>query len=167
MIHGLVPPYLSLLLPPLVGENSRYSLRNSDHYQNIKSKSQLYYNLFLPSAIREWNSLDASVKSSQSVTSLKKSLYKWKLVPSYYYHGNRKSQMLHTRIRTNCSSLNFYLYRKKHYTKQILHMWCSRGHTTFLFHLPAIRCHSKGHARYDIKIYCSNPGYFAFWRNNT
>ena len=112
MIHGLVPPYLSLLLPPLVGENSRYPLRNSDHYQNIKSKSQLYYNSFLPSAIREWNSLDASVKSSQSVTSLKKSLSKRKLVPSYYYHGNRKSQMLHTRIRTNCSSLNFYLYRK-------------------------------------------------------
>ena len=112
MIHGLVPPYLSLLLPPLVGENSRYPLRNSDHYQNIKSKSQLYYNSFLPSAIREWNSLDASVKSSQSVTSLKKSLSKRKLVPSYYYHGNRKSQILHTRIRTNCSSLNFYLYRK-------------------------------------------------------
>ena len=83
MIHGLVPPYLSLLLPPLVGENSRYPLRNSDHYQSIKSKSQLYYNSFLPSAIREWNSLDASVKSSQSVTSLKKSLSKRKIVPSY------------------------------------------------------------------------------------
>ena len=105
VINGLVPPYLSLLLPPLLGENSTYPLRNSDHNQNIKSKSQLYYNSFLPSAIREWNSLDASLKSFQSVTSLK-SLSKRKLVPSYYYYGNRKSQILHTIIRTNCGSLN-------------------------------------------------------------
>ena len=63
VINGLVPPYLSLLLPPLLGENSTYPLRNSDHNQNIKSKSQLYYNSFLPSAIREWNSLDASYVS--------------------------------------------------------------------------------------------------------
>ena len=33
-------------------------------------------------------------------------------VPYYYYFGNRIEQMLHTRLRTECSLLNFYLHRR-------------------------------------------------------
>ena len=33
-------------------------------------------------------------------------------VPYYYYCGNRIEQMLHTWLRTECSSLNFYLHRR-------------------------------------------------------
>ena len=52
------PPYLISLVPPRVGEVSSYSLRDSDQYQTVDTKSQLYYNSFLPSAVREWNALD-------------------------------------------------------------------------------------------------------------
>ena len=55
MTNYLTPAYLSSLLPPLVGAMSRYPLRNSEQYQTIDAKSQLYYNSFLPSTIREWN----------------------------------------------------------------------------------------------------------------
>ena len=111
MANNLSPPYLSSLLPLLVGEMSRYTLRNSDQYQTVQTKSQLYYNSFFPSAVREWNSLDASIQPSQSVTCFKKSISKSQIVPNYYYHGGRKGQILHARIRTNCSSLNFSLFR--------------------------------------------------------
>jgi hypothetical protein len=32
--------------------------------------------------------------------------------PMYYYTGQRKGQILHTRLRTNCSSLNLCLFQK-------------------------------------------------------
>ena len=41
-----------------VGDMSSYSLRNSDKYKTIDTKSHLYYNSFLPSAVREWNAFD-------------------------------------------------------------------------------------------------------------
>ena len=34
------------------------------------------------------------------------------IVPNYYYLGSRKLQVLHTRLRTECSSLNAQLYAK-------------------------------------------------------
>ena len=48
MTKYLTPAYLSSLPPPLVGAMSRYPLRNSEQYQTIDAKSQLYYNSFLP-----------------------------------------------------------------------------------------------------------------------
>ena len=53
MINFLTPPYLSSLVPPHEGEMSSYSLRNSEQYQTIDTTSQIHYNSFLPSAVRE------------------------------------------------------------------------------------------------------------------
>ena len=33
-------------------------------------------------------------------------------IPKYYFSGDRKGQILHTRLRTGCSSLNYHLFRK-------------------------------------------------------
>lgn len=112
MIHNMAPPYLVTLVPTLVGEISRYPLRNSDLYQTIDAKSQLYYNSFLPTVVREWNSLGDTVRSSQSIASLKRNISTRSVTPSYYYAGPRKGQILHSRLRTNCSSLNFCLFSK-------------------------------------------------------
>ena len=71
MTNYLTPAYLSSLLPPLVGAISRYPLRNSEQYQTIDAKSQLYYNSFLPSTIREWNTLGNTLQSCPSVSSFK------------------------------------------------------------------------------------------------
>ena len=46
MVNNLTPIYLSSLLPPQVGNISRYNLRNQDKYQTINCKSQLYLILF-------------------------------------------------------------------------------------------------------------------------
>ena len=55
MMNGLAPEYLNRLVPPLVQDASRYSLRNSNNLNTLRSNSNLYYNSFVPSTIRLWN----------------------------------------------------------------------------------------------------------------
>ena len=100
------------LLPTLVGDMSSYSLQNRDQYQTIDTKSQLYKNSFLPSAVREWNALDSACQLCPSVPSFKKSISERQLVPNYYFTESRIEQILHARLRTNCSYLNYNLFSK-------------------------------------------------------
>ena len=46
-----------LHLSPTVGNNTAYSLRNASDYKYIHTNTQLYYNSFLPSVVRDWNEL--------------------------------------------------------------------------------------------------------------
>ena len=113
MLHGLTPPYLQQLIPNTVGLTSRYNLRNSDNIQNIHSYSNAYYNSFLPSAIREWNQLSDDIKSANSLSAFKRLLdIDCCKVPLHFLHGNRNEQIIHARLRLNCSSLNHTLYMK-------------------------------------------------------
>ena len=115
MVNNLSPSYLSSLVPQPVNAVSAYNLRNSNNIQNVPARSNYYYNSFLPSAIRDWNSLPLDTRNSESLASFKRKLNSRitrTFVPKYYYTGNRKSQVLHTRLRTNCSSLNHDLFLK-------------------------------------------------------
>ena len=113
MIYNFTPPYLSSLVPHPVSTLSRYNLRNSNDLQAIDARTNQYYNSFLPSAVRSWNNLPVAAKESDSINSFKRFLNQNKTpVPKYYYMGNRKAQILHTRLRTNCSSLNMDLFLK-------------------------------------------------------
>ena len=107
----LSPSYLSSLVPSSVDHISAYNLRNSNDIQTIFSRTTQYFNSFLPSVIREWNDLPLDNKVSASVSSLKRRLKERnRIVPKFYYVGNRKLQILHTRLRTKCSSLNQDLF---------------------------------------------------------
>ena len=113
MMYNFTPLYLSSLVPETVSNISRYSLRNSNDLQTIAARSSQYYHSFLPSTTRDWNSLSIEAKQSDSVNSFKRFLSKGKSsVPNHYYIGSRRAQILHTRIRTNCSSLNLDLFLK-------------------------------------------------------
>ena len=57
MFSNLPPEYLSSLIPPTVNTLSEYNLRNAQNIQTVDSHSTLYFKLFLPSSIREWNNL--------------------------------------------------------------------------------------------------------------
>ena len=115
MMYNFTPPYLSSLVPPSIINLSRYNLRNSNNLQTIDARTNQYYNSFLPSAVRSWNNLPVAVKESDSVNSFKRFLNQNKTpVPKYYYTGSRKAQILHTRLKTNCSSLNMDLFLKKY-----------------------------------------------------
>ena len=66
MQNGLAPDYLVDLVPPRVGNETPYCLRNADNYQQVHATSRLYFDSFLPSTIREWHNLPADVKSAQT-----------------------------------------------------------------------------------------------------
>ena len=113
MMHNITPLYLSSLVPQSVSNLSRYNLRNSNDLQTIDARTNQFYNSFLPSSVRAWNNLSVEAKQCESVNSFKCLLQKEKkTVPKHYYTGCRKGQILLTRLRTNCSSLNFDLFVK-------------------------------------------------------
>ncbi len=48
MHNGLVPSFLTSLLPANVGDNVEYNLRNARNTRTVACKTQLYQNSFLP-----------------------------------------------------------------------------------------------------------------------
>ena len=61
MYNNLTPDYLSSLVPSSVNEASHYNLRNANDVQTINARTALYFNSFLPSVIREWNSIQTMI----------------------------------------------------------------------------------------------------------
>ena len=98
-INGLLSQYLSILVPITIDSSL--------------AVTALYYNFFLPSVVRDWNNIPDDRRNLDSVIAFKNvlSLYK-PIVPKHYLFGNRNEQILHTRLRTNCSVLNYDLYMK-------------------------------------------------------
>ena len=113
MQNCLSPHYLCNLLSPRVGDNLPYSLRNPENSQQIPARTQSYGNSFLPSTIAEWNNLSSSIKNADSLNSFKRLLeQETPKLPEYYNTGNRHAQILHTRLRTNCSALNEHRFKR-------------------------------------------------------
>ena len=113
MINNIAPLYLSSLVPPIVQNISHYNLRNANDLKSVNSRTTQYFNSFLPSVIRDWNSLPCADRNVETIDSFKRHLNQHRAtVPKYFYTGNRKLQILHTRLRLGCSSLNYDLFLK-------------------------------------------------------
>ena len=115
MVNGLCPNYLQSLVPPTIGNCSRYNLRNVYDIRTVRANSELYYKSFLPSVIREWNELPQSIRDSTTLSTFKyrlDSTSRESKPPSYYFEGSRLGQIYHARLRTGCSSLNQHLVSK-------------------------------------------------------
>ena len=111
--HGLSPNYLRDLVPPLVQETSNYNLRNANNIQTFASNTNLFYNSFFPSSVRAWNALPEEIKQATTVSAFKNKLNtNLTRSPKYYNTGTRLGQILHARLRMECSSLNSHLYHK-------------------------------------------------------
>ena len=77
----------------------------------------------------------SNVKQSDSVNSFKRLLNKGKsTVPNHYYIGSRKARILHTRILTNCSSLNLDLFLKNVTELQLCRCGSIEDAQHFFFH---------------------------------
>ena len=113
MFHRLTPDFLSELLPSLVHQNNPYSLRNANDIQTLHARTNLFFSSFLPATIRDWNSLPLNIRHNDSISTFKKYLNSNKNPPpSYYNSGSRIGQIVHTRLRLECSSVNAHLYSK-------------------------------------------------------
>ena len=113
MKNNISPQYLSDLVTDSLNSIHSHNTRNSSIIPPIRTRTSLYTNYFLPATIRSWNILPERIKSSTSVNSFKSNLKSnHPQKPPYYYIGKRLGQILHSRLRMHCSSLNQHLYSK-------------------------------------------------------
>ena len=115
IINSLAPSYLQILFPQRVQQRSEYRTRNSNDFSMPISRTTSYYNSFLPATLRNWNSLGETVKQSPTIGSFKRNLrIATQNIPPYFetIQVSRKSQILHARLRLECSALNQHLFKK-------------------------------------------------------
>ena len=146
MCNDIAPSYLSSLVPRPDQNTSRYSLRNVNNIRTIHSRTNQYYNSFLPAVIRDWNDLPCSDRIVDTVDDFKRQLSQGRvIVPKYFYAGNRSIQILHTRLRTGCSSLNYDLYSKNIIESPLCNCRCSDRENAdhFFFRCQLYRNHRQ------------------------
>ena len=113
MNNNISPEYLSTFVPQPVETATRYNLRDASNIRQPLTRTQLYYNSFIPSSTRLWNELPVETRAANTFTSFKYQINKnVKKPPKYYTVGDRFAQIQHTRLRTSCSSLNHHLFSK-------------------------------------------------------
>ena len=111
IIHKTSPTYLQNIIPSTVQQASQRTLRTGNNIRNIKCKTNHYQKSFLPNTIQDWNNLPEETRNSDSINTFKTYLNRdLKQVPMYFFYGERKFQVLHTRLRLGCSSLNADLF---------------------------------------------------------
>ena len=71
MINGLSPQYISDLVPATIDSSSNYNFRNSNNIHLVNACTSLYYNSFLPSAVRDWNNIPDDHRNVDSVIAFK------------------------------------------------------------------------------------------------
>ena len=112
MHNKLCPSYLYNCLPPLTSDVSGYNLRNSNNYVLPRCRLRTSASSFIPSTTEIWNNLDMETRNSPTLSTfknkIKENVFK---SPEYYNEGCRKLNILHTRLRHQCSSLNADLTR--------------------------------------------------------
>jgi len=148
-----VPNYIQSLLPPTVGSRNNYSLRNASHLQTIQARTSLYSSSFLPSTVSEWNHLPDDIKHAETLNSFKRliNIDRPTFNPLFSY-GDRRSQLLHTRLRTKCSALNDHLFRRNIITSPLC--LCGLHETTSHYFLECIQyIHIRGELLNTISMY--------------
>ena len=105
-----------------------------------RSTQAISYPPVYNSSIQLWNQQPENIKSSRSVQIIKSILQpqnNTKFI--YYYNGTRLGQILHARLRMQCSSLNHHLFRKN-IVNSPLSMWGNRNHGPFSATLSPSQC---------------------------
>ena len=114
MYHGHAPSYLCDLLPPLVRDVANYPVRNRNDYTVPRCRLSLCQSSLIPSVINRWNSLDNETRNIRTYDMLKINL-KRKVVllkmSGHFLVGDRISNILYSRLRSNCSSLKYDIFR--------------------------------------------------------
>ena len=113
--------------------------RTRDNLPMLLCKTTLYYNSFFPSCIRAWNNLQRDLKEAPSVELFRQTLFKHfssTYVPVFYYSGPRNLQIMHTRLRTQCSALNSHLFNKNIVNSPLCLCRSEETSKHFLLHCP-------------------------------
>ena len=102
------------LVPHLVRDVTNYPVRNRNDYTVPRCRLSLYQSSFIPFVINLWNSLDNDTRNTRTCDTFKINL-KRKVVlakiPAHFLIGDRRPNIWYARLRRNCSSLKYDLFR--------------------------------------------------------
>ena len=137
MLNNKTPEYLSSLVPNKVAQRHDHNTRQINNIQNVFTRTNLYSDYFLPSTIKLWNNLNPTSRNCESLNIFKEKIKSQnEKVPVHYYVGTRLGQILHTRLRMNCSSLKSHLFFRNLIDSPLCS--CGEIETTahYFFHCP-------------------------------
>ena len=171
ILHGNTPNYLKAILPESVSKRTNYPLRNADHLDTdpFRCRTVSFLKSYFPSTVRDWNLLDPQIKSLPNFDAFKVSYCQRDPKPnSFYYLGQRRTGIIHARIRMKCSLLNAHLYEHGiikspkcscgHKVEDSLHYFlvCQRYqheraalHASIIEHVPFTLYHLLNGTKYD------------------
>ena len=72
--NGSTPPYLLDLIPPTIQSTTIYPLRNDNDIIVPFCRFSLTRDSFVPATVREWNSLNLSVRNIDTLSKFKKAI---------------------------------------------------------------------------------------------
>ena len=125
------PDYLSNIIQSQKsqGHNLQYRSNESSVKKNEFQDSAL--NSFFPATIRKWNALPQSLQLNPSLSTFKTYLYSYRIkIPNYFYIVTRIRQILHSKLRLECSTLNLHMFQRKFRDSPL----CNCGKDHFLLH---------------------------------
>ena len=113
--NNIFPDYISDIVPPLVCEVTNYPLRNPHNIASMYTRTEISCKSCIPLSISDWNNLNNDSRESDSYVSFRSTFKNDVLgntqVPSYFMKGQRRSSVLHTGLRNNCSDLKSDLFQ--------------------------------------------------------
>ena len=111
IVNGDAPSYLIGLLPKRVNNITAYNLRNSNDFEIPFSRLCSYEISYIPSTLKLWNEFDPQVRTLQTISRFKSNIKTTPdKIPDYTNVGERKYNIMLTRIRNRSSSLKADLY---------------------------------------------------------
>jgi hypothetical protein len=111
MNYNKTPQYLPELIPKTVGTRQVHNTRKINNIVNINCRTSLYSEYFLPSTLKAWTDLPLPTRNVESLNSFKSLINTENTtVPAHYYVGCSLGQLLHARLRMNCSALKAHLF---------------------------------------------------------
>lgn len=110
IINDNVPSYLKDLMPDRINETTAYNLRNSDNYEIPFTRLCSFETSYFPSTLKSWNDLDTQIRTLPTLKQFKSNIRKKSdmhtdKLNNYLMAGERKFNVILTRIRHKCSSL--------------------------------------------------------------
>ena len=137
MSNNLTPQYLRNLIPQNFGMIHDHNTRHTSRIPPVRTRTSLYASYFIPSSVQLWNQQPENIKSSRSVQIIKSNFqHQNNTKPIYYYIGTRLGQILHARLRMQCSSLSHHLFRKIIVNSPFCQCGATETTDHFLLHYP-------------------------------
>jgi hypothetical protein len=111
IMQNLTTPILKSLLTETRAEKHSHNVRSRENSTTPQAKTTSYQQSFFPTATRLWNELPYDQRNISSLEAFKESLEDEKIKRPQLYCGRRDAQILHSRIRLECSDLKVDLDR--------------------------------------------------------